>query len=1168
MARGEGRPEVGPRRLLVPEVLQTSALDCGPVALASLLAGCGRERPLERLREACRTGRDGTSIDALEAVAVAEGLGVEQVMVPVESALLAAAACVPCVLVVARPGGVAHFVVVWRLHGRRVQMMDPAVGRRWPLAAEVEREIWRHRAVVPAAAWTEWAASAGALRPLMARLAALGVSAAEAGELVRWAVGAGGWRPLAALDAAVRFGRAVVAARGVRRGREAGRLVRVLAERAAAPGRGVATLPPARFWSVRAAAPGAAVEGRRVEYAAAPDAAAGERVPCETVPDARRGEQVECQAVLDVARGERAECQVMPHAAASERVACVGAVLVRVTGVALGAERGGCEAGGWDVSGVGRRWVRAWRRRGAAAGGGAGAWESKRAGAVDATGPAGAPGDAVVLSGAVGGAVDVAVPAGAVGGAPDAAVPAAMPGGAVDAAVLAVAVGGAALGRLVEGAGLVAVVKGMAAAPSAGVWRGGLAALAVLGAALLGLEVTADGAARSLGRRREARLRLGLAAKVPRLAERYVRTRLAADLAERAHRIAELRRGPEMAAGALGAGCEVVLAAAGIAWLDPALTTGSWMTALGAVAVPLLLVPRCEERSRRVGAHGAALGGLYLDVLRGLGAVRAHGAAAAIRRRHEDVLTGWLRARRAAATAGAWLEGGTQGLLSLAVAALVIGHVRRHGVDGRALVVALWGLALAAAGQRLAGLAGRGLARDRSLWRRIAEMLAAPEEAAVVEAQPGKETPEEAQMASTAVETQVTAAVEAHVAGTVASRPRAADEEAQQAATVVEGQDAVVVEAEVAAAAESRQAAAVTVARERLGTAEIRDAGGVGAGRGMAIHWQGLSVESGGRSVLREVDVAIGAGQHVAVVGASGAGKSTLLGTLLGWHRPACGRLLVDGCPVDVARLAEVRRATAWVAPEVALWRGPLLGNLAWGRFCGPTAAGAAEGRQGSGMEALAPVEALRAAQLLDLVAELAGGMQEPLGEGGGRLSGGEAQRLRLARALRRPGVRLVLLDEACRGLEVDRRAELLAAARARWRQATLLCVTHSTGEAAGFDRVLVLEGGRVVEDGAPERLAARPGSRFREMLAAEARAAAAMAGPGWRRLRLAGGRIEEPAAGAGGGPAPAAADGGPRSRGGAAGGAPAAGAAHGDQERGEPGWRILPMPSPGEWPE
>jgi hypothetical protein len=97
----------------------------------------------------------------MEAVAAAEGLVVVQVLVPVESVLLAAAACVPCVLVVARPGCAAHFVVVWRLHGRRVQVMDPAVGRRWPLAADVEREIWRHRAVVPAAAWAEWAASAG-----------------------------------------------------------------------------------------------------------------------------------------------------------------------------------------------------------------------------------------------------------------------------------------------------------------------------------------------------------------------------------------------------------------------------------------------------------------------------------------------------------------------------------------------------------------------------------------------------------------------------------------------------------------------------------------------------------------------------------------------------------------------------------------------------------------------------------------------------------------------------------------------------------------------------------------------------------------------------------------------------------------------------------------------
>jgi ATP-binding cassette subfamily B protein len=143
-------------------------------------------------------------------------------------------------------------------------------------------------------------------------------------------------------------------------------------------------------------------------------------------------------------------------------------------------------------------------------------------------------------------------------------------------------------------------------------------------------------------------------------------------------------------------------------------------------------------------------------------------------------------------------------------------------------------------------------------------------------------------------------------------------------------------------------------------------------------------------------------------------------------------------------------------------------------------------------------------------VPELGHGLQEPLGEGGGRLSGGEAQRLRFARAWLRRGVRLALMDEPFRGLDAEQRRALLRAALARWREATVLCVTHSPGEAAACDRVVVIEGGRVVEDGASGELAAWGESRFAAMLAAEARFAAALGGPGWRRLRLSKGRIEE----------------------------------------------------------
>ena len=119
------------RRLLAPEVVQTSAMDCGPAALRCLLQGFGIAASYGRLREACQTDVDGTSIDTLEAVAGQLGLEAEQIMLPVDHVLLPEAQALPALVVVRHPNGVTHFVVAWRRHGPVVQVMDPATGRRW-----------------------------------------------------------------------------------------------------------------------------------------------------------------------------------------------------------------------------------------------------------------------------------------------------------------------------------------------------------------------------------------------------------------------------------------------------------------------------------------------------------------------------------------------------------------------------------------------------------------------------------------------------------------------------------------------------------------------------------------------------------------------------------------------------------------------------------------------------------------------------------------------------------------------------------------------------------------------------------------------------------------------------------------------------------------------------
>jgi len=86
----------------------------------------------------------------------------------------------------------------------------------------------------------------------------------------------------------------------------------------------------------------------------------------------------------------------------------------------------------------------------------------------------------------------------------------------------------------------------------------------------------------------------------------------------------------------------------------------------------------------------------------------------------------------------------------------------------------------------------------------------------------------------------------------------------------------------------------------------------------------------------------------------------------------------------------------------------------------------------------------------------------------------------------------------------------MLMAARARWKDATLLCITHDIGQTRSFERVLVIEGGRIIEDGAPSVLAEQSGSRYAALLAAEERALGRLAGPEWRRLRVAAGLVSD----------------------------------------------------------
>jgi ABC-type multidrug transport system, ATPase and permease components len=212
--------------------------------------------------------------------------------------------------------------------------------------------------------------------------------------------------------------------------------------------------------------------------------------------------------------------------------------------------------------------------------------------------------------------------------------------------------------------------------------------------------------------------------------------------------------------------------------------------------------------------------------------------------------------------------------------------------------------------------------------------------------------------------------------------------------------------------------------------------------------------------ILRGVTLHIPAGQRVALLGASGAGKSTLLGLVTRQHDPQSGRVLLDGVDVRDVALAELRTAAAVMPQDTFLFHDTVLENV---RYARPDAA-------------LAEVEeALRAAYALDFVRALPQGLETLVGERGVRLSGGQRQRLAIARTLlARPA--LLLLDEPTSAVDAESEAQVVAALNDLMQGRTSLTVTHRLSLARAADRVLVLDGGVVVEDGPPALLRTRGG--------------------------------------------------------------------------------------------
>ncbi len=235
--------------------------------------------------------------------------------------------------------------------------------------------------------------------------------------------------------------------------------------------------------------------------------------------------------------------------------------------------------------------------------------------------------------------------------------------------------------------------------------------------------------------------------------------------------------------------------------------------------------------------------------------------------------------------------------------------------------------------------------------------------------------------------------------------------------------------------------------------------------RSGAISFEGVRFGHGAQQVLDGLDLAIPAGQSVALTGASGAGKSTLLGLALRLQDPQVGRISIDGQDLRAVSRESLRRAIGFVPQETVLFRASVAENIA-----------IAAGRDVSRAEIEA---AARLASADEFIVALPEGYDTILAERGATLSAGQRQRLSIARAALRDAPILVL-DEPTVGLDAENEA---AVATAIWRLAegrTTLLVTHDLALAARADRVILIEGGRITEDGSHEILSRQGGAYAR----------------------------------------------------------------------------------------